>query len=130
MNWYEKTKQREVNASSEMIRIRKRTTLGSLFEAYIRHLALLTQKESSELSGATLEVRGAADPGFRFTKFDATGESITFFVDCSFNLAPEYVKISIKGAKGTQNFSDTLRLFLTDDAMIIARRLAGRIRSA
>lgn len=132
LDWYKEATEEDTTkeASSEMIRIRKRTTLGSLFTAYIGHLASLLAKESSDLAGATLEIRGEIDPGFRFTKLDPTGELITFFVDCSFNLAPDYVRISIKGAKGSNNFSDTLRLFLTDDAMKIARRLSGRIRSA
>lgn len=120
---------RQVNAA-DVFRIRKRTTLGEIFSAYIKQLAERLQDDMPELKEdeMKLEVRGEEDLGFRFTKHDESGEKIEFFVDCSFNLAPEYVKINIQGARKSQNFSDTLRLFMSDPIMKTSRRLAGRIK--
>lgn len=116
--------------AAEMLRIRKRTSLGDVFSAYIGLLAEQVKKEMGQLEGMEFELRGEEDLGFRFTDHDEAGDKITFFVDCSFNLAPEYVKVSIKGARGSSNFSDTLRIFMSDPAMKTARRLAGRIKRA
>lgn len=148
MNWYEQAKMQELRSkqaafvktesnpsfpmrdSSTMIRIRKRSTFGSVMSAFIQQLADQFQKASSELEGAVLEMRGDDDPGFRFTKFAPEGEAITFFVDCSFSLAPEHIRINMKGAKGTKNFSDNIRMFMTDPMMNIARRMAGRLKTS
>lgn len=134
MNWYEKHKAMERQASMNreangIVMIRKRTTLGTLFETYISNLASLIKKESSFLSqkSVKLEVRGQENLGFTLTKMDLNGENIEYFADISFHLAADHVKIAIRGVNGRVAFSDNLRMYLTDDAMKLSRRISGRL---
>jgi hypothetical protein len=141
MNWYEKEKLREKTSSTEnetrvasmdktssVIRIRKRTSLGEIFTAYVGHVAELVKGDAPELATMAFQLRGGPDLGFRFTEYDASGSKVLYFADCSFSLAPDYIRISIKGARGSNNFSETLRLFLTAPAMNTSQRIAALIR--
>lgn len=113
-----------MNREASMVRIRKGTSLGDLFSNYIGHIAEQLKNSVDGLDEMEFELRGEEDLGFRFTKRDEDGEKITYFADISFSLAPEYININVKGARGSKNFSDKLRMFLTDPARRTVTRLS------
>lgn len=116
--------------AADIIRIRKRTTLESVFGEYIEQIASLIKKERPDLATLELSVRKANNLGFRLTKRSLDGSTIPFYVDCTFTMAPEHVKIMLTGMKDGSNFSNTLRMFLYDPLMKTARRISGNIPSA
>lgn len=118
-------KEASTRKEASMVRIKKRTSLGDLFASYIDHIASELKGSVEGLDEMVFELRGAEDLGFRFTKHDEDGEKITFFADVSFSLAPEYINIDIKGARGSKNFSDKIRMFMTDPARKSVQRIAS-----
>jgi len=120
-----KTDTSSMSREGSMVRIKKRTSLGELLSSYIGHISSELKDSVEGLDGMSFELRGEEDLGFRFTKHDEDGEKITFFADVSFSLAPEYINIDIKGARGSKNFSDKIRMFMTDPARKTVQRIAS-----
>ena len=113
---------------SSVFHFRDRTTMGDVFHVYAEYMADHLKREISDLDELDLEIRESPDLGFRFTEYSHDKKSIIFFFDVSFRLAPDYINLDIKGAKEDKNFSDTLRLFMSDSARQTTRRIASIVR--
>lgn len=141
-NWYERTaafnKQGDPYAPGEtsprdkqaatIFRIRKRTTLGDVFVAFLQELSEKVQDDLGvDASAIDIEIRGDDDLGFRLTKREEISENIIWYVDVSMQLAPDYLRLNVKGSKQETDFSSTIRMFLTDRISKISRRIAGKV---
>lgn len=115
--------------AATMFRIRKRTTLGEVFLAFMEELSERVMKEMGldTVENLDVEIRSGDDMGFRYTMRTEAGDAILYYVDISLQLAPDYLRLNVKGSSEETDFSSTLRMFLTDKISKIARRIAGKI---
>lgn len=112
-------------ASYEIMKVRKRSTIGSVIGTMVSHLANLV-RERAELHDMDSEVRKGDNIGFSFTDRQESGD-IRFHVNCDFRFAPDYIKLDVSGADQNHNFSNTVRVFMSDKLNKVARRIVRSI---
>ena len=120
--------QPQEKTAASIFRIRKRTTLGEVFLAFMEELSERTVSQLGlDTEDLNVEIRGGDDMGFRYTMRNESGDAILYYVDISLQLAPDYLRLNVKGSSEDTDFSSTIRMFLTDKISKIARRIAGKV---
>ena len=103
-----------------MLRVRKRSTLGDIFLTYLEELSINVE----ETLGTSLEAEHRLDPdmGFLIGNIEFGPR-----VDVVLKLAPDYVKLVVKGTDGSTPFSSVIRVFPSDPMRKTLQRIMTKI---